>query len=509
MTKSELTPADLRQLEQEGLTREDVTSQLEKFRFGTTPVTLLKPCTPGDGIEDLSETEKAECIARYETAAPSLDILKFVPASGAATRMFKDWFKTIDENDDQDGVLARFAAGAYDYAFSADLEAILHEHGIDLRQWLALGRIREAMAAVLLEHGLNYGRLPKALLRFHRYGDRSRTALEEHLVEAAGYARSGGNLCRLHFTVSPEFIDPVRRHVGDVAEAYASEFGVRYDITLSVQSPATNTIAVDPDNRLFRDERGCLVLRPGGHGALLYNLNALEADLIFIKNIDNVAHDRFKEPSYAARKALAGFLLIRRERIFRYLEALARANAAARTLSEISDFCRDILHMTLPDGYRTLSAGEKRTFLQDRLDRPIRVCGMVRNTGEPGGGPFWVRERNGDITRQIIEQFQVNEESPGQQAIWSSSTHFNPVDLVCATRNWQGGKFDLSAFADQNAVCISRKTEKGRALKALELPGLWNGSMARWITLFVEMPLITFNPVKSVEDLLRREHQPE
>lgn len=332
--------------------------------------------------------------------------------------------------------------------------------------------------------------------------------MEEHFVEAAGYARGRGDHCRIHFTVSPEFQTPIRQHLDRIIPEYESAYGVRYTVELSEQRASTDTIAVDLENLPFRDDQGRLVFRPAGHGALLYNLNDLDADLVFIKNIDNVAHERFINFTIISKKVLAGCLLFHRKKIFDYLEKLGRQDVTTALISEISEYCRTSLHLYLPAHFSQLSLKEKCTVLFSVLNRPIRVCGMVRNMGEPGGGPFWVEKETGEITLQIIEQFQVDPQDHEQMEIWKSSTHFNPVDLVCSIRDYTGRKFDLGRFADQDAVCISAKSEKGRALKALELPGLWNGSMGRWITLFVDVPLETFNPVKTVEDLLRKEHQP-
>ena len=511
MTAVELTPEDLQQISDEGLTSDQVRQQLEKFRKGTTPVKLLKPCVPGDGITSLSDEMKQELIGLYDSSAARMDILKFVPASGAATRMFKDWFRLLEEKTSyqkDEEALRNFAITAHAYAFNANLKERLKARNIDMDEYFRQGKIRDIMAAVLFDHGLDYGHLPKALLKFHQYAGKCRTALEEHFVEAAGYACSKGGVCHIHFTVSEEFLEPVRQHIRSVMTEYEEKYGVEYRVNISVQKSSTNTIAVDLDNHPFRDEQGRLVFRPAGHGALLYNLNELDADLVFIKNIDNVSHDRLLPEAILYKKALAGFLLKLQAQIFRYLEVLSGKDISLPIIEEIGEYCLKTLQLRLPETYDGLAPAEKTKLLFNTLNRPLRVCGMVKNTGEPGGGPFWVMDEQGEITRQIIEQFQIDEGNAEQRKLWSSSTHFNPVDLVCGLKDYRGRKFDLLQYADQNAICISVKSEKGHSLKALELPGLWNGSMAHWITVFLEVPISTFNPVKTVEDLLRKEHSP-
>jgi hypothetical protein len=511
MIAMELTLEDLQQIEAEGLTSDLVWQQLEKFSKGTTPVKLLKPCVPADGITCLSDEMKHELIGLYDIASERIDILKFVPASGAATRMFNDWFGLLEHQNtapEDEQAFRYFAATVRTYAFSANLEHALKLRNIDMDGYLRDGKIREIMAAVLFADGLNYGHLPKALITFHQYGAKSRTALEEHFVEAVGYARSREGICNLHFTISEEHQNQVARHVAEVIGQYQEQYGARFRVEFSIQKSSTNTIAVDLDNQPFRDEQGRLVFRPAGHGALLYNLNDLDADLVFIKNIDNVSHERLLPEAILYKKVLAGFLLKLQEQVFRYLAVLSGTDISAPMLEEIGEYCLKTLQLHLPSTYDGLAPAEKSKLLFNTLNRPIRVCGMVKNTGEPGGGPFWVMDKQGEVSRQIIEQFQIDAKDAEQLKLWSSSTHFNPVDLVCGLKDYRGRKFDLLPYADQDAICISIKSEKGRSLKALELPGLWNGSMAHWITTFLEVPIITFNPVKTVEDLLRKEHLP-
>jgi hypothetical protein len=511
MTAIELTPDDLQQIEAEGLTTDQVRQQLEKFKKGTTPVKLLKPCIPGDGITCVSKEKINALIGRYDAMSDKLDILKFVPASGAATRMFKDWFGLLERQNtspEDEQAFRYFAESVRTYAFSANLEQALKARNIDMDGYLRQGKIREIMAAVLFADGLNYGHLPKALITFHQYAGKRRTALEEHFVESAVYGRSRGGICNIHFTISEEFQRSVARHVGQVIGQYQEQFMAVFQVEFSIQKPSTNTIAVNLENRPFRDEQDRLVFRPAGHGALLHNLNELDADLIFIKNIDNVVHERLLTETIAHKKLLAGYLLTLQEQIFRYLEILSGRAPSASIIEEIAVYYTQTLGLYLPSIYASLPDVQRADMLFSILNRPIRVCGMVKNTGEPGGGPFWTVDGQGEISRQIIEQFQIDGKNAEQLKVWSSSTHFNPVDLACGIKDYRGRKFDLFSYADQNAICISVKSEKGRSLKALELPGLWNGSMAHWITIFIEVPIITFNPVKTVEDLLRKEHLP-
>jgi hypothetical protein len=355
---------------------------------------------------------------------------------------------------------------------------------------------------------LNYGNLPKALLKFHAYSDGSRSAVEEHLVEAALYTKDAGGMCRLHFTLSGEHHDEVADYLSVIKRHYEKYYDVTFDIVLSTQQSSTNTIAVDLDNRPFRDQKGELVFRPGGHGALLDNLNGTGGDIIYLKNIDNIVPDRLKPVTIFYKKVLGGYLIYLQNEIFRCLRYLEKAELDEKTLQELKLFCEKRLNLVIPQWFEYLPLAEKCSLVFKILNRPIRVCGMVRNQGEPGGGPFWVNEKDGTQSLQIIEESQIDSESAEQRAIWSRGTHFNPVDLVCGVCNYRSYKFDLHDFVNRDAYFISQKSEKGRDLKALELPGLWNGSMAFWITIFVEVPIETFNPVKTIHDLIRPQHLP-
>jgi len=499
---------DREQIAAEGLSLGEVERQLETFRRGVLPVRLDRPCRTGDGIVVLSGTQKAEFLANYEEARRARRLMKFVPASGAASRMFRDWHSALEGGalfgEEERTAFFRDLTG---YAFFPELEAAVAARGKDMRELLEKRDEASVLRFILTEVGLDYGRLPKALLKFHAYPEGSRTPLEEHLVEAALYARDAGNVSRLHFTVSPEHESAVRRLLAQVKGAYEKRLQTVFSAGVSTQEKATNTLAAAPDLNPFRNSEGELIFRPGGHGSLLTNLNAMEADIVFVKNIDNCVPDRLKEETVLWKKLLAGCLVGLQEEVFAALRHLEDVNLGERGIGEIAEFCERKVNIVLPPGLRDRPPAERRAFLAGRLNRPLRVCGMVKNEGEPGGGPFWVDGGAAGPSLQIVEEFQLDPDSEAQRAVWASSTHFNPVDLVCGIRDCRGEKFDLAAFVDPGTASISRKSEKGRDLLALERPGLWNGSMALWNTVFVEVPLATFNPVKTATDLLRPQHR--
>lgn len=507
VTTGIFTETDIGRIEAEGLTPEQVLAQLELFEKGAAPVTLRRPCTAGDGIVILSAEERDGFVALYDRWVQKGTVEKFVPASGAASRMFAVWRRRIEDGAAGEDAAA-FAGNLRKMAFFGDLREAVAGRGADLDDLLKNHRLPEVLAYILTAQGMNYGDLPKALLKFHLYPGGSRTALEEHLVEAALYARDGRSVCRIHFTVSRDHEKRIEDFVSRIRDDYEKTHGVTLDIRFSTQSGSTNTIAVDGANRPARDKEGALMFRPGGHGALLENLQNSAGEIVFLKNIDNVVPDRLKPLTVLYKKALAGYLLTLRDEIFRYLKLLAGAERATEQfLAEMAAFGGEKLNVAFPAGFADYPPAAKRDFLFDRFNRPLRVCGMVRNEGEPGGAPFWV-ERDGLLSIQIIEAFQVDGDAEAQQTIWSAATHFNPVDLVCALRDYRSRKFDLGRFADREAFSISWKNEKGREVKALELPGLWNGSMAFWNSVFVEVPPETFNPVKTIDDLLRPQHLP-
>uniref|UniRef100_UPI003FD712B8 DUF4301 family protein n=1 Tax=Alistipes putredinis TaxID=28117 RepID=UPI003FD712B8 len=475
------TKEDFVQMEEHGLTPAALETQLKNFRegFPFLPVTRAASC--GDGIRVLDAAGIEQAAARYDRAKESLRVVKFVPASGAATRMFKDLFEFVREGR-RTAVVGELLANRRRFAFWPELRTIIGDDADELRT-----------VENIVAEGLRYGETPKGLVSFHRYGDEVRKAVEEHLVEGAQYAAAGGEV-KIHFTVSPEHLTRFEALLAEKIPGYESRFEVKYRISFSVQDPSTDTLAVNPDCTPFRRADGRLLFRPAGHGALIGNLGKIDADIVFVKNIDNVTTDARRGDTVLYKKALAGVLLALQERIFEYLMALEVPGAE---LEPIAAFIENELCVKLPKDYGT-------ALLRQVLDRPIRVCGMVRNEGEPGGGPCWVAGADGLETLQIAESNQI---APEKRELMRSATHFNPVDLVCSFRTSKGGRFDLREFVDPATGFISRKSDGGRELLAQELPGLWNGAMARWNTVFVEVPITTFSPVKVVTDLLRPEHQ--
>ena len=518
-----LTDDDLRSIAKYGLTTAEVFRQLDLFKMPPPYLKLVRPCTRGDGIKFVKKEQLQALVETYEEESPKRRCLKFVPASGAASRMFKILLGELNkekeilrkhvEKEVQAGQKSRqelleFMVRARDFAFFEDLKSLMSKNGIQIETLLREGRFADIMRSLLGKLGLNYANMPKGLLKFHQYADGSRTAFEEHLVEAAFYIAAQDGQCHLHFTVSPEHMENFRSLFLRIKPLYEQKCQVSFRITFSVQKKSADTIAVDLDNNPFRDEKGGLLFRPGGHGSLIENVNDLDGDIVFIKNIDNVVPDRLKVETYKWKKILGGYLISLQNQLFSYMEKLSSGISDDSFFNEVTAFIKDELSLPVPLVTEKASPEKKKAFLMKSLNRPLRICGMVKNAGEPGGGPFWVRDSSGGITPQIVETAQVNPDSKEQQSILASSTHFNPVDLVCGIRDWQEMPFDLRQYVDEKAVFISKKSKDGQELKALEHPGLWNGAMAQWITLFVEVPIITFNPVKTVNDLLREEHQP-
>lgn len=493
---------DVTQISQRGSDLAVVEEQVKYFVDGFPFLQLSKAATVGDGILSLSDSEIAEVVAAFDKRASEGEValLKFVPASGAATRMFKSLFGFL-QDDKKDKSVEEFFTRLPEFAFYEDLKASLAADGHDISS----ADEKTIVSYYLTNKGLGYGELPKGLLKFHNYTERSRTPLEEHLVEGAKYANAGGNV-QIHFTVSPEHRDKFEKLVVEVLPTYQSRFGVKYFVSFSEQQKSTDTIAVNLDNTPFREADGSLLFRPAGHGALLENLGQLDADIIFIKNIDNVVPDRFKDETITYKKALAGVVLNYQKRIFDYLKQLAGSTDSG-LLAELDTFFRNELSVVPPAAFDSWSDSEKREYFLRKLDRPLRACGMVKNQGEPGGGPFWAENADGSSSLQVVESAQVDVDDAEQNKLFKDSTHFNPVDLVCAVKNSEGELYDLKKFRDPLTGFITGKSKDGKELKAQELPGLWNGAMADWNTIFVEVPLITFNPVKTVNDLLREQHQ--
>uniref|UniRef100_A0A7C3SHS1 DUF4301 family protein n=1 Tax=Desulfobacca acetoxidans TaxID=60893 RepID=A0A7C3SHS1_9BACT len=515
--------SDWQQLASRGISEAQVREQLRFFAKPAFYVELARPCTLGDGIRRIPEEQYDHYLRCHAEAADSGRFLKFVPASGAASRMFQipcqyyhcgenPSLEEIAQAAGQGDPVARSFLTFYEnlerFAFFDVLRTAMRESGLDLQECRSRGRYREILHYLLTEAGLNYQVLPKGLLKFHAYGSYSRTPVEEHLVEAAFHVKDKEGRCRVHFTILPEYEEKFRRLVEEKRRTLEKQHSCRLEVTFSFQSPATDTIVVDLENRPCRDEYGRLLFWPGGHGALLENLNRLAGDLVYVKNIDNVVPDRLKGPSLLWKRLLGGYLAALQEKVHRYLRQLAAAPAEKGICQEVRRFAAAELLLSFPAEFDFWSPAQQRDFLVKRLNRPLRVCGVVKNEGEPGGAPFWVREADGSLSLQIVETAQVNLDSPAQREIWAASTHFNPVDLVLGLRDFRGQPFNLPEFVNPEAVFVSYKSRGGKQFKVLERPGLWNGAMARWLTVFVEVPLVTFNPVKTVLDLLRPEHQP-
>ena len=497
---------DLEQIKERNVTEEQVERQVAQLKRGTAYVKLIRPATIGDGILRMSPEQVQEMNQVFEEDKQYYQFTKFVPASGAASRMFKDLFAFMESGLDTKFTDV-FFAHIHCFAFSSDLEKTCQRlYGTSIDALVNDHRKVDVVKALLSDDGMNYGKLPKALLKFHHYNGFDRLALEEHLVEAARYAASNDGIARLHFTVSPEHELPFMETVKNLKFAYEANYGVRYEISYSCQKPSTDTVAIDANGELFREKDGKLLFRPGGHGALIENLNDLAQEIVFIKNIDNIVPESRMETTITYKKALAGLLLHLQQQTFEYLDILNNGDVTEEELAEIMDFAKDKLMIDIPDFVGKYDLYEKTDFLYDCLNRPMRVCGMVKNEGEPGGGPFWIKNNNDEVSLQIIESSQIDHGKEDQEAIFKGSTHFNPVDLVCGCWNYKGEAFNLTDYVDPETGFISSKSKDGRELKALELPGLWNGAMADWITLFVEVPIETFNPVKTVNDLLKPMH---
>lgn len=472
---------DLQQIEQHGLTQAQVEQQIENFRKGFPYLKIVRAAAAGDGVLVMSDEQIAQAEARYNDAAANIKVVKFVPASGAATRMFKELFEYVNDDKRTPGI-DKLLDNIEKFAFWPELSKYIMPDSPD-----------EEIVESIVKTGLCYGSKPKGLVTFHSYPEGNRKAVEEHLVEGALYARSGDEVY-IHFTVSSEHMGGFWDVLGATQPYYEERFGVKYNVSFSVQKPSTDTIAVNPDNTPFRTDEGKLLFRPAGHGALIENLNDIDADIIFVKNIDNVTTDERRGDTVKYKKALAGLLLELQEQAFEYLKVLEVGGA---DLEPIAKFIEEKLCVKLPEDYNS-------ELLKGVLNRPIRVCGVVRNQGEPGGGPFWVDGGDGTESLQIAESSQI---APEDMHLMQSATHFNPVDLICGVKDSRGGKFDLTQYTDPSTGFISSKSSGGRDLRAQELPGLWNGAMAKWNTVLVEVPITTFSPVKVVQDLLRPEHQ--
>jgi hypothetical protein len=504
---------DLEQLKEKGISKNAVEAQIERFKEGFPALKVERPATLTDGIVPFSDQIFDSYKKTYQKELiDGLLPLKFVPASGAATRMFKALYQHTEKDGDiknleKDHPVVQFIDELPKFAFFDKLNQYFGSRNLknrEIRRTLA----SEIICKVLNEDGLNYSFLPKGLILFHQYPDGARTAMMEHLSEAACYAKDKSGKARIHFTVSPEHLTYFKKELNNNQTAIATKTGTIFDVSFSFQKPHTDTIAVLPNNEPYRDKNGNILCRPGGHGSLIENLNDCDADIIFIKNIDNVVPDNKLQLVADYKEALGGFALEIRNKGFYFIRQLKSA-LSSKLIHQIRNFLEETLHTDIPEYLEDASIEEQGTYLLKYFDRPIRVCGMVKNEGEPGGGPFWVRNKEGQDTLQIVESSQIDRKNPKQKKIFEASTHFNPVDLVCITQNYEGRRFDLLNYIDHETGFISEKSVNGNTIKAFERPGLWNGAMAHWLTIFVEVPLDSFNPVKTVNDLLRKAHQPE
>ncbi len=504
-----LSQQDLKQIAEKGITEQQINVQLEEFKTGFPFLKLEAAAAIGKGIVAPDPQEKEKMIEAWnEYKAAGNKIVKFVPASGAASRMFKNMFAFLTA--DYDVPTTDFEKTYFDniekFAFYNALnEKCVENCGADIKALIAKSDYKAVVANMLNADGLNYGQLPKGLLLFHNYPEGPRTPMEEHLVEGALYAASNGE-ANVHFTVSHEHMALFEKKVEEKKDGYAQKYGIKYNISFSEQKPSTDTVAANPDNTPFRTEDGKLLFRPGGHGALIENLNEIDADVIFIKNIDNVVPDRLKQETVDYKQVIAGVLVTLQKKAFDYLKVLDTGKYDHEQLEEMIRFVQRDLCCRKSD-IKLLEDAELVIYLRNKLNRPMRVCGVVKNVGEPGGGPFLTYNQDGTVSLQILESSQIDKSNAEYQKMFTEGTHFNPVDLVCAVKDYKGQPFDLPKYVDKTTGFISSKSKNGKELKALELPGLWNGAMSDWNTIFVEVPLGTFNPVKTVNDLLREQHQ--
>ena len=504
-----ITESDKIHLEEKGISIEQFQKQLNSFKEGFPFLELAGAASVEKGILVVSPDEEKKYLDDWDKYKSSVNrkIIKFVPASGAASRMFKDLFEFLEMAYDvpTSAFEKAFFDGLTNFAFYNDLDkACEKSEKKNIKELLVAGNYKAIVENLLLPKGLNYGNLPKGLLRFHRYEDGERTPVEEHLVEGSLYAKNDSGTVNLHFTVSPEHRIMFEKLVRQVKSEFEKKLESDYRVSFSVQKPSTDTIAADEKNEPFRED-GMLLFRPGGHGALIENLNELDADVVFVKNIDNTVPDKYKSTETKYKKILAGVLVDAQSKIFEYLKLLDTGKYTHDELMEILYFLQNTLNIKNPDT-KHLEDAELVLYLKRKLDRPCRVCGMVRNAGEPGGGPFLAVNQDGTISPQILESSQVDMSDPAKKEMFGNGTHFNPVDIVCGIKDYRGRSFNLKDYVDNNTGFISVKSKNGKQLKALELPGLWNGAMSDWNTIFVEVPIETFNPVKTVNDLLRDSH---
>lgn len=503
---------DLEQFKKKGTNAESVKAQLELIKNGFPFLELEAAASIGNGIMAFDDSQRNVFIKTWDAYCSDgkHSITKFVPASGAASRMFKDLFAFLDA--DYSVPTTKFEKTFFDgiekFAFFKDLDAACQSNeSKSIKELIADSNYKAVVSNLLGSKGLNYGALPKGLLKFHSYKTSARTPFEEHMAESSMYASGNDGVVNIHFTVSPEHWPLFKKLADSCSKSFSKRFGTTYSITFSEQKPSTDTVAAAADGTPFRNDDGSILFRPGGHGALIENLNELDTDIVFIKNIDNVVPDHLKTDTVTYKKLLAGVLVNIQSKVFDYLHLLDSGKYTAAKLKTISKFVTETLCCRSSD-LDKLDSKQLAEWLHGKLNRPIRVCGMVKNVGEPGGGPFLAYNSDGTVSLQILESSQIDLNDERKKEMFTKGTHFNPVDLVCAVRNYKGKHFNLPDYVDKATGFISSKSKNGRELKALELPGLWNGAMSDWNTIFVEVPLSTFNPVKTVNDLLRPQHQP-
>ncbi|MEL1244863.1 DUF4301 family protein [Flavobacterium sp. DGU11] len=512
------TVNDFVQMDRCGIPIEKVRTHLVTFRNGIAKMVLKKPAVLSDGIVDLYEAKARELAAYFDQRKDSLKLMKFVPASGAASRMFKFVCEFLAEfdakketinayiNRRKDEALKVFLIGIDKFPFFNEILKVVKENP-DYASLPKDLRYFNFVKTMLTHKAFDYANKPKGILPFHQYGDFTATPVYEHLKESAAYATSKG-AADVHFTISEEHLDGFLDAIEDAKKKVEAEYGITINFSFSYQHKQTDTISVDMNNAPFRNEDGSLLFRPGGHGALIENLNELDADIVFVKNIDNVSHNNI-ETIALYKKALAGQLLELQEQVFACLTQIEQGGVTEQELKNMFAFAMAKLSIDIPEEIMKFTPEHRLEFAKKIFNRPIRICGMVKNEGEPGGGPFWVKGDNGSLSLQIVESSQIDLENTAQKEILAASSHFNPVDLVCGLKNYKGEKFDLNEFIDPSTGFIVYKNKMGKDLKGYELPGLWNGAMAGWITVFTEVPIETFNPVKTVNDLLKPAHQPQ
>lgn len=507
----QFSPKDLEQIGARGISETKIRTQLDNFENGFPFADIDNAATIGNGIAKLIDFEIGNCIKEYEAFKDEYTMLKFVPASGAASRMFKDLVKfSLGDGSDLDKYpdIKECMLNIRKFAFFSKLKSKMRKEGVSIDECIKSEDYKSIAEYILGEKGLNYQKKPKAMLLFHNYDDAPRTPFEEHLVEGAVYAADINKVVHLHFTISADHRAMFEKKIMEVVPKFEEKFGVKYDITLSEQKPKTDMIAINnADGKLVRNADGSLLFRPGGHGSLIENLNDCTEDIIFIKNIDNVTTDSLRETTYTYKKILVGMLIMIKRSVDGALRKLDNLSVTNADIAQIEAFASTVLQIKVGMAYFGWSLREKIAFWQKKLNRPIRVCGMVKNDGEPGGGPFWVRNSKGESSLQIIESSQIDFNNRYQVELVKKSSHFNPVDLVCSVYNYRGNKFNLNNYIDHKTGFISSKSQNGIDMKIQERPGLWNGAMADWITVFVEVPPETFTPVKTLVDLLRPEHR--